>query len=117
LSGITGHKRLQQRLEIVTLGQSFHGQDVAIAHLQGQEMTRQHRLVIHQHRTGPALATITGALGASEIELLAQHVQQGQAMFDFKIMLLTIHLQVYLCMVLHSVYFMVKMIGNEQTLA
>ena len=81
---------LQYRLKILPLGQSFNSDDVACAHLHGQELARKHRALIHQHRTRPALSTIAGPFGTGQIELIPEQIKQRGAMFRLHSMGLTI---------------------------
>ena len=96
LPGIIGHKRVEERAKIGTLGQPFDRDDPTPTHLQGQEMAGVHRLVIHKDGTGTALPPVTRPFRAGEIQVLPQHVQQGGAGLDLDGVGLPIDLQVEL---------------------
>jgi hypothetical protein len=68
------HQRFEQRPEICLLSESLNSDNLPLLYLHSQQMTGVHWLVIHQHRTGPTLSTITGPFRPGAIEMLAQHV-------------------------------------------
>jgi hypothetical protein len=82
LSGITGDESIQEGLKIIPFRQSLNRHHLAAPHLQGQEMTRDHRLLVHQNGTGATLATIAGPFRTGKIEMIPQHFKQGGARFQ-----------------------------------
>jgi hypothetical protein len=59
--------------------------------LHGQEMAGVHRLPIQQDRASPTLATVAGAFGASQIEMVAEHLEERRAVVNLKALLLPIY--------------------------
>ena len=90
LSPIMAHKRLQYPAKIGLLCQPLDGDHGAPADLHGQEMAGVHRLPVQQDRARPALATVAGAFGPGQIEMVAQYLEKRRAVVNLKAMLLSI---------------------------
>ena len=71
LRGIVIDKGLLDGVQLVPLHQRLDRSDLLALGFDGQHGTGIDSLVIHQHGTSAALGTITDALGAREIELVA----------------------------------------------
>ncbi len=65
-------------VEIVRRAQAFHGGDLVtlVHHRQGQAGV--HPPAVHHHGAGAALAVVAAFLGAGELQLFAQGIEQGQ---------------------------------------
>jgi hypothetical protein len=53
-------------------------------------MAGVHRLSVQQDRACPALATVAGAFGPGQIEMVAEHLEERRAVVNLKAMLLSI---------------------------
>jgi hypothetical protein len=49
-----------------------------------------HWLSVQQDRASPTFATVTGAFGASQIEMVTEHLEERRAVVNFKALLLPI---------------------------
>ena len=49
---------------------------VAAAALDAEHQAREHRLTVEQHGAGAALAKLAAVLGAAEVQVLTQHLEQ-----------------------------------------
>jgi hypothetical protein len=85
------HKRLLYPTKIGLLCQPFDGDDRAPADLHGQEMASVYWLSVQQDRARPTLATVAGAFGASQIEMVAEHLEERRAVVNLKALLLPIY--------------------------
>ena len=72
-----------QRIELAVLGQPFHRLDRAAVHPHGQLAARIQRRAVHQNGAGAALAAIAADLGARELQVVAQQLDQGPAVLHF----------------------------------
>ena len=84
------HKCLQYPAKIGLLCQPLDGDHRAPADLHGQEMASVHWLSVQQDRARPTLATVAGAFGPGQIEMVAEHLEERRAVVNFKAMLLPI---------------------------
>jgi hypothetical protein len=50
-----------------------------------------HRLSVQQDRARATLATVAGALGPGQIEMVAEHLEERRAVVNLKAMLLPIY--------------------------
>jgi hypothetical protein len=66
---------------------------VAAFALQRELEARKHRLAVDQHRAGAALAELAAVLGAGQMELLAQHLEQRLVGGEEHFLLLAVHAQ------------------------
>src|SRR5262249_43304672 len=62
------------RGERAMFGDAFDGGDLLAFAARSQQSTRQHRSAIKENRTGAAGGIVAAPLGASELQVLAQHV-------------------------------------------
>ena len=62
-------------------------------HSTGQRQAREHGLAVDQHRARPALAELAAVLGAGEVQVLAEHLEQGLVGGHEKLAVLAVHLQ------------------------
>ncbi len=67
---------LLQRMQPALGAEAFDGHDLAAAALDAQHQARQHRPAVQQHGAGAALAELAPVLGAAEIQVLTQHLEQ-----------------------------------------
>jgi hypothetical protein len=54
-------------------------------------MASVHRLSVQQDRARPTLATVAGAFGASQIKVVAEHLEERRAVVNLKALLLPIY--------------------------
>jgi hypothetical protein len=85
------HKRLKYLAKISLLCQPFDGDHGTPTDLHGQEMAGVHRLPVQQDRARPTLATVAGTLGAGQIEMVTEHLEERCAVVNFQAMLLPIY--------------------------
>ena len=69
-------KGLLERMEPAVCRETFDGQHVTVSTLDAQNETRQHRLAIEQHRARAALSELAAMLGAAEVQVFTQHLEQ-----------------------------------------
>ena len=55
----------------------FDRLDAAALALDRQHQAGEHRLAVDEHRARAALAELAAVLGAGEVEILAEHLEQG----------------------------------------
>ena len=65
------------------------------ASLQRQHRARLHRLPVHMHHAGAALAGVAAHMGARQMQLLPQQLHQKRPPLNLDIMLLAVHRQRY----------------------
>jgi hypothetical protein len=87
-------KRLLQRIELVAFGQTLDGENVPAAHPDRQLAARIHIAAVDDHSARAAFAAIAADLGAGETELVAQHLGQGLAVFDFDPIGFAVHFEI-----------------------
>jgi hypothetical protein len=75
--------------------QSFDGQNSLAIALCRENRTRLHRVSVQMHRAGTALTRIAAHVGAREIELLSQDVNQGRIRSASDRSISTVHVEVY----------------------
>ncbi len=68
------HETLLQRVQLAAGAEAFDGGDVAPAHLHGQHQAGLHDFAVHQHGAGAADAGLAAALGAGQVQVVAQQV-------------------------------------------
>ena len=69
-------KAVLQRVQTAVAGQPFNGRDLAPLALGRQQQAREHRLAIDQHGACAALAQLAAVLGAGELQIFSQHLEQ-----------------------------------------
>ena len=77
-------KRLLDRIERVVMRQPLDGSDRPPLALDGEQQAAIHRLAIHQHGAGATLPHVTAQLGARQMQVFAQRVQQRAARLHAK---------------------------------
>ena len=78
-------ERLLQRVQRAAGGQAFDRGDRAALVLHRQRQARQDALAVDQHRAGAAGALVAALLGAGEMQVLAQQVEQRCPDIDRKV--------------------------------
>jgi hypothetical protein len=58
-------------------------------------MASVHWLSVQQDRASSTLAAVAGAFGPSQIEMVAEHLQERRAVVNFKAMLLPIYCYIH----------------------
>ena len=71
------NKALLDGMQLLTLGQPFHGHDLSVVGPGRSDHAGHHGSSIHEDGAGPTLAFGTTFLGAREICILTQGAQQG----------------------------------------
>src|SRR5262249_49543184 len=82
---------LLQRVQLAVLAEAFDGRDVAALHLHGQLEARLDDFAVDQHRAGAADAGLAAALGAGEVQVVAQEIGQQPACRHFDALRLAVH--------------------------
>ena len=93
LHGARGHERPLHGVQPAVGGQPLDGHDLAPVGLRAVHEAGAHELAVQQHRAGAALALLAGALGARQVEPLAQHEQQALGAVDVGLALLAVDAQ------------------------
>ena len=78
-------------------GQTFDGRHASAGALHRERQTREHGLAVDQHRARAALAELAAVLGAGELQILAEHLEQRLVAVDERIHALTVHEQFEPC--------------------
>src|ERR1700693_1925416 len=81
---------LLNRVGGIALHQALERVDCPARRLDSQDRARIDRPVVEEHSAGSALATIAHALGAGDIKLIAERVEQGDARLKLQRMFLAI---------------------------
>src|SRR5882724_13434816 len=68
---------LLQRVKPAVFGHALHRLDLASLTLHGQRQAGQHGIAVHQHGARAALAQLAAVLGAGEVQLLAEHLEES----------------------------------------
>src|SRR5438270_3200488 len=76
LRGAEVSERLLKWVQPVVGREAFDGHDIASAAVDAEHQARQHRLAIEEHRARAALSEFAAVLGACEIQILAQDLEQ-----------------------------------------
>jgi hypothetical protein len=76
LEGIVVDEGLLHRVQGTILCQSFHGCHSGTVQPNREDKTGRNAASIHEHSAGAALAVVTALLGTSQIQILAQRVEQ-----------------------------------------
>jgi hypothetical protein len=69
-------KRRLHRVQLVALGDALDGGDAGASRLAGKHGARFHRAAVDMHDAGAALAGIAADMGAGEIEVIAQEMDE-----------------------------------------
>ncbi len=69
-------ERLLDRVQRVSLGQALDGDDRLAVGARDRRAAGEDALPVHQHRAGAALALAAAVLGAGQLQLFAQDVEQ-----------------------------------------
>ena len=77
LKRIMIHKGLLDRTELLAVHEAFEGQDLCSFRLHGEGDAGITGQPVHEHRTGPALASFTADFGSGKTEPFAENVKQG----------------------------------------
>ncbi len=77
----------------VTLSDAFDGLDFLALRVNGEHGATVDHLAIHDDGAGAASAAIADALGAGEIEAIAQSVAQRDTRLDGEVLILTVDLE------------------------
>src|SRR5262245_52901141 len=75
-------ERLLDRVELAVLFESFDGPNLLALRLDGQRRAGIDRLAVHDHRAGAASGAVADPLGAGDVQIVAQRVEQRDARFD-----------------------------------
>ena len=93
LHGARRHEGALHRVQPAVGGQPLDRHDVAPVGLRAVHEARAHELAVQQHRAGSALALLAGALGAGQVEPVAQHEQQALGAVHLGLALLAVDAQ------------------------
>jgi hypothetical protein len=84
---------LLQRREIIVVGQSLDGDDLAAFGLDREDQAGAYRLAVHQHGAGAADAVLAANVSAGEAKLVAQTIRESQPRLDLDADLLAVDLE------------------------
>ena len=87
-----------QRVQAVCTPEGLDGGDVLTCYRRRRHHARAHGLTIHMHCAGPTGGNPATELGAGEIQLIAQHPQQGRTGVGSRGQMLTVDVQVQECL-------------------
>ena len=76
LDGALVDKGFLDGRELAVFRHAFDGRDLLALHFIGENQTTVHRLAVHQHRAGAAIAQVASLLGTGKAQRVAQHVEQ-----------------------------------------
>ena len=93
LHGARGDERALHRVQAAVGGEALDGHDLAAVGLRAVHEAGAHELAVEQHRAGAALALLARALGARQVEPLAQHEEQALGAVDVGLALLAVDAQ------------------------
>src|SRR5713226_5119062 len=82
---------LLQRVQLTVLLQAFDRFDLAAVGLAGQQRAGFDRLAVEQDSAGATVRRIAADMGAREIQVLSDEVDQEQSGLDFGAMLLAVY--------------------------
>src|SRR5687767_7649573 len=77
----------------MAVGEPLHGADLHVLHLDRQGQTGERWHAVHQHRAGAAFAQLAPMLGAGQLQLLAQHLEQCVVNRRQHLVLLAVYVQ------------------------
>ncbi|MGY4282914.1 hypothetical protein ACVWXO_002134 [Bradyrhizobium sp. LM2.7] len=80
-------------VQLVAPGDAFDGGDVGAVGLSRQHRAGFHRLAVHVHDAGTALAGVAADMGPGEVEVIAQELDQQGAVLDVNGNSLAVHCQ------------------------
>src|SRR5262249_49631009 len=83
-------ERLLQRMQLAAVRHALDGLDLAALALDRQGEAGQDGLTVDEHRAGAALAELAAVLGAGELEVLAQYLEERLVDGDVHLALLTV---------------------------
>ena len=93
LHGAGGDERALHRVQAAVRREALDRHDLAAVGLGAVHEARAHELAVEQHRAGAALALLARALGARQVEPLAQHEEQALGAVDVGLALLAVDAQ------------------------
>src|SRR5207302_3659710 len=80
-----------QRVRGRPLRQTLDGRQLPTLRLEWQEQAAQLRLAVRQHRAGPALAQLAAVLGAGQLQVFAEHLEQRLVNRQVELQVLAVH--------------------------
>ena len=87
------NKSLLYGMKLARFAETFHGRDLLALRVDGQHGARVHGFAVQQHGACAAGAAIAHALGAGEVKLVSQRVEQRDARLKLRIELLAVHVE------------------------
>ena len=80
-------------MQPAAVGHALDGRDLAPLALDRKHQAGEHGLAVDQDRARPALAELAAVLGAGEVQLLAEHLEQRLVRRREDVALLTVDLE------------------------
>ena len=82
-------------MQMIRLADALDGRDLIRRVHHGKRQARVHALAVHMHRAGAALAVIAALLGAGQVQVFAQAIEQRGPRIDAQRIALAVYLQGY----------------------
>ena len=76
LGGVVGQECILERGKLLALGEPFHGDNHSALGLDNRHSAAVDNATIHQDGAGPAFAFATAFLGAGELQIFSEHIQE-----------------------------------------
>ena len=87
-------KACLQRAQLLRRAEALDGRDLVALGVGGEHQAGLDRLAVEEHRAGAAGAAVADLLGAGEVEVVAQRVEQRHPRLDGHLPHRAVHLQV-----------------------
>ena len=71
------YEGLLDRMELAARREALDGEDLRALALEGQYQAGVHHFPVQQHRAGPALTLAAAVLGASQLQVIAEDIEQA----------------------------------------
>lgn len=93
LKGITLHKCLLERVELIAFGESFDGGDLCIVCIKREHHTRTNSLAVDLDCATSARSAITDHFGSCEIEFFTEGFGEGGSWLDVDLLCLSVDVE------------------------
>ncbi len=90
-------ERLLQRMQPAIRGEPFDRRHASAGVVDREGQTREDGFAVDEHRAGAALAELAAVLGAGELQVFAQHLEQRLVAVDEHVHALAVHEQLESC--------------------
>src|SRR5439155_11656803 len=90
LEAVLVRERSLERRQLPVRGEAFDGDDLRPVGLDGEEHAALHRASVHQDRAGAAVAGVAADVGAGQVEVVANEVDEQLARLDLALIALAV---------------------------